>query len=49
MDQINMPGTVNQYPNWRRKLPVNIEDWLDQGNLAFFAKAIIEEREALVR
>ena len=49
MDQINMPGTVNQYPNWRRKLPVNIEDWLDQGNLAFFALAIIEEREALDR
>jgi (1->4)-alpha-D-glucan 1-alpha-D-glucosylmutase len=49
MDQINMPGTVNQYPNWRRKLPVNIEDWLDQGNLAFFALAITREREALDR
>jgi len=49
MDQINMPGTVNQHPNWRRKLPVNIEDWLNQGNLALFAQAIIEEREALDR
>ena len=47
MDQINMPGTVNQHPNWRRKLPLNIEDWLNQGNLAHVAQAIIEEREAL--
>jgi 4-alpha-glucanotransferase len=21
-DQTNLPGTVDQYPNWRRKLPV---------------------------
>jgi (1->4)-alpha-D-glucan 1-alpha-D-glucosylmutase len=49
MNQINMPGTIDQHPNWRRKLPVNIEDWLDQGNLAFFAQAIIREREALDR
>ena len=26
-DQINIPGTVEQHPNWRRKLPVAIEDW----------------------
>jgi 4-alpha-glucanotransferase len=21
-----VPGTVDQYPNWRRKLPVQVED-----------------------
>lgn len=26
IDQINIPGTVDQYPNWRRKLPVDVED-----------------------
>ena len=26
IDQINIPGTVVQYPNWRRKLPVALED-----------------------
>jgi 4-alpha-glucanotransferase len=26
VDQINIPGTVDQHPNWRRKLPVDIED-----------------------
>jgi (1->4)-alpha-D-glucan 1-alpha-D-glucosylmutase len=24
--QVNMPGTVNEHPNWRRKLPVNLND-----------------------
>lgn len=26
LDQINMPGTVHQYPNWRRKLSRDLED-----------------------
>ena len=25
--QVNIPGTVEQHPNWRRKLPVLLEDW----------------------
>ncbi len=45
MQQINLPGTVNQHPNWRRKLPVFIEHWLDRGNLAAIARAITSERE----
>jgi (1->4)-alpha-D-glucan 1-alpha-D-glucosylmutase len=26
LDQINMPGTVHEYPNWRRKLSRDLED-----------------------
>jgi (1->4)-alpha-D-glucan 1-alpha-D-glucosylmutase len=26
-EQANLPGTVEQHPNWRRKLPVALEDW----------------------
>ena len=26
-EQANLPGTVDQHPNWRRKLPVPIEEW----------------------
>ena len=48
-EQINVPGTVDQHPNWRRKLSVNIEDWLSLGNLAFFAQAITRERDAFER
>jgi len=29
-EQINMPGTSMEYPNWRRKLPVRLEDWASQ-------------------
>lgn len=25
--QANLPGTVDQHPNWRRKINVNLEDW----------------------
>lgn len=26
VDQINVPGTVDQHPNWRRRLPMSIDD-----------------------
>ncbi|MGZ5803680.1 MAG: 4-alpha-glucanotransferase [Rhizomicrobium sp.] len=26
LDQINIPGTVDEHPNWRRKLPIMFED-----------------------
>jgi (1->4)-alpha-D-glucan 1-alpha-D-glucosylmutase len=25
--QVNLPGTVDQYPNWRQKLTLPLEDW----------------------
>jgi 4-alpha-glucanotransferase len=25
-EQINIPGTVEQYPNWRRRWPVALEE-----------------------
>src|SRR5262249_51202151 len=25
-EQVNIPGTVEQHPNWRRKLPLALED-----------------------
>ncbi|HEY1301416.1 MAG TPA: 4-alpha-glucanotransferase, partial [Stellaceae bacterium] len=26
-DQVNVPGTIHEHPNWRRKLPAALEDW----------------------
>jgi 4-alpha-glucanotransferase len=26
-DQVNLPGTTDSHPNWRRRLPVALEDW----------------------
>jgi 4-alpha-glucanotransferase len=38
-DQINMPGTVGQHPNWRRRLPVAIEDLKSHEGLTRVAQA----------
>jgi 4-alpha-glucanotransferase len=43
-DQPNIPGTVNEHPNWRRRLPVKVEDIA--GRLgADFAQAVAARRE----
>ena len=28
-EQVNIPGTIDQHPNWRRKLPRTVEEWGD--------------------
>lgn len=28
-DQPNIPGTIDEHPNWRRRLPVSIDEWED--------------------
>jgi 4-alpha-glucanotransferase len=33
VDQVNIPGTVDQYPNWRQVLPVTLEDLEDNAAL----------------
>ena len=45
VNQINVPGTVNQYPNWRHKITIDIEDWDSQTELKSIAQAITEERK----
>ena len=27
VDQPNIPGTIDEHPNWRRRLPVYVEEW----------------------
>jgi (1->4)-alpha-D-glucan 1-alpha-D-glucosylmutase len=43
-EQANLPGTVNEHPNWRRKLPVALEDWALDGRLARLGAALATER-----
>lgn len=38
-DQINVPGTVDQHPNWRRRLPVALEDMETHDGLERVARA----------
>jgi (1->4)-alpha-D-glucan 1-alpha-D-glucosylmutase len=37
LDQANLPGTVDQHPNWRRKLPRALERWSAEPRVAALA------------
>lgn len=44
IEQANLPGTVTEHPNWRRKLPVPIEQFAADGRLHALASRIAVER-----
>ncbi len=35
--QVNMPGTTEQYPNWRRKVAIELEQWASDPRMAAIA------------
>ncbi|GEA50658.1 4-alpha-glucanotransferase [Vibrio inusitatus NBRC 102082] len=42
---VNIPGTVEEYPNWRRKLSVNLEDMFGREEVNHIAKRLTEVRD----
>jgi (1->4)-alpha-D-glucan 1-alpha-D-glucosylmutase len=42
--QANLPGTVEQHPNWRRKLPVPVEQWSRDPRFRRLARELASER-----
>ncbi len=42
-DQPNMPGTVDEHPNWRRKLPIDLEELADSASLRMIADVLAQE------
>jgi 4-alpha-glucanotransferase len=40
-DQANLPATIDEHPNWRRRLPVALEDLKSQPGLRTVADAIV--------
>jgi len=42
LDQANIPGTVAEHPNWRRKLPTNLEELARDETLAALADAFAQ-------
>ena len=42
-DQPNIPGTVTEHPNWRRRLPVDLEDLAAHPQLRAVSAALLEE------
>ncbi|WP_448188555.1 malto-oligosyltrehalose trehalohydrolase [Azospirillum sp. sgz301742] len=45
-EQVNLPGTVDQYPNWRRKLSLTLEELADDGPAAALASIMAAARPA---
>lgn len=43
-DQANLPGTVGQHSNWRRKLPLALEAWLADWRAIALFEALNQER-----
>jgi 4-alpha-glucanotransferase len=44
--QTNIPGTVSEHPNWRRRLPVNLEEFYASGGFEPIASAMAFEGRA---
>lgn len=44
MDQANLPGTVEQHPNWQRKLNLDIEAWATNSEINALVQALTAER-----
>jgi 4-alpha-glucanotransferase len=45
-EQANLPGTVNEHPNWRRKLALNLEALFENPRAQMIFKVLREERPA---
>ncbi|WP_431854414.1 malto-oligosyltrehalose trehalohydrolase [Azospirillum sp.] len=45
-EQINLPGTVDQHPNWRRKLSLTLEELADDGPATALAAIMAAARPA---
>ena len=43
-EQMNLPGTIDEFPNWRRKLSVGLEELFEEPGVAGLLTALREER-----
>lgn len=45
IEQTNLPGSQdNQYSNWQQRLPLDLEDWRDDGRFAAIGEVLLSER-----
>ncbi|MDD5389781.1 MAG: malto-oligosyltrehalose synthase [Gallionellaceae bacterium] len=49
VEQVNLPGSRDdQHPNWRRRLPLDLEDWLDDGRFTAIGETLRQARGSAV-
>ena len=44
VDQVNVPGTIDAYPNWRNRLPVAIDELADHPGFRAHTRTMREAR-----
>jgi 4-alpha-glucanotransferase len=44
VEQVNIPGTIDQHPNWLQKLPVTLDEFWHQNSVKAMAKAMRQAR-----
>jgi (1->4)-alpha-D-glucan 1-alpha-D-glucosylmutase len=44
LEQVNLPGTAAGHPNWRRRLPLALEQWPDDPRVRALAEGLCRER-----
>jgi 4-alpha-glucanotransferase len=44
IEQVNIPGTIDQHPNWRQKLPVAMEDFWSKPSVDALSVAMRQAR-----
>lgn len=49
VEQINLPGTTDEHPNWRRRLPIALENWSKEPCFLGLCEALRRERPPLPR
>ncbi len=49
IEQTNLPGSQDdQYPNWQRRIPLDLEDWRNDGRFTVVEEVLIRERGSAV-
>ncbi len=48
-DQVNLPGTHGEHPNWRRKLALDLECWDEEARILALVSALRAERGRAVQ
>ncbi|MEX3824914.1 4-alpha-glucanotransferase, partial [Paraburkholderia sp. BR14262] len=48
-DQPNLPGSIDEHPNWRRRLPLPVETLFADPAVAARVEAVVRAREAVAR
>jgi 4-alpha-glucanotransferase len=49
LDQPNVPGTIDEHPNWRRRLPVGIEELSDDPRLRALGHIMAQAGRGVMR